>query len=150
MLSHSKITNIFSYLDFLIPHQSILYQHEQGTSFSQWHCLLLNSDMSKGWDHETVMSIFPGFNGLPSTQQSCSGEILTLNLTSGARSAVIKLSAFIWLRWASKPSGVMWACLGIRSLLCFCLFNLLKCLQHVPGGNSKSHAWALKNLFPNC
>lgn len=87
MLPHSRITNIASYLDFLIPHQSILYQHKQGTSFSQWHLSsLLNSDMSKGWDHDTVMSVFSGFNCLPSTQQPCSGVILTLNLTSGAKS----------------------------------------------------------------
>ena len=88
---------------------------------------------------------------VPNTQQLWGRGILNLNFASRAKSAIIKLNAFTLNRLVYKLFGVLWACVGIRGFLCFCLFNLLKCLLPVPGGKSKSlygHAWVLENLFP--
>ena len=78
-------------------------------------------------------------------------RILHLNFTFRAKSAVIKLNAFTLQRLAYKLFWVWLVCSGIRGFLCFCPFNLLKCLLHMPRGKSKSvygHAWVLENLFP--
>ena len=75
---------------------------------------------------------------MPGTQKLWGGRKLEFKFVSRTKSAVIKLKAFTLQRLVYKLFWVLGACLGIRGFLCFCVFNLLKCLPHVPGGKSKS------------